>query len=235
MWRRTNNSDGVDHTRFRPGTVRGLAGWPGDAQYAGVIKVACARCRIRGVGGLRGSQVPGLGFGLALALLLAVGPGCERNVSESAVAAEAAYLPKQAQPKLPTLKLWLGPHELTAEIARNERERSAGMMFRTNIAENEAMLFVFPYASRVSFWMKNVPIPLACAYLDREGVILEVRALKPHDETPVVAGSREVQFVLEAREGWFERNQVGAGTLVQTEQGTLRETFFGRTATGAGR
>jgi uncharacterized membrane protein (UPF0127 family) len=109
------------------------------------------------------------------------------------------------------------------------------MMFRTNIAENEAMLFVFPYPSRVSFWMKNVSIPLGCAYLDREGVILEVHALKPHNETPVPADSREVQFVLETREGWFERNQVGVGTLVQTEKGTLRETFFGRTATGDGR
>ena len=108
-------------------------------------------------------------------------------------------------------------------------------MFRTNIAENEGMLFVFPDASRVSFWMKNVPIPLSCAYLNREGVILELHELKPHDETPVVAGSRDVQFVLETAAGWFERHQVGVGTLVQTERGTLQETFFGRPGGGAGR
>jgi hypothetical protein len=137
-------------------------------------------------------------------------------------------LPTQAQPKLTTLKLWLGPHELTAEIARNERERSAGMMFRTNIAENEAMLFVFPQVTRVAFWMKNVPIPLSCAYLNREGVILELHDMKPQDETPIPANSREVQYVLETAQGWFERNQVGAGTLVQTDKGSLRDTFFGR-------
>jgi uncharacterized membrane protein (UPF0127 family) len=120
---------------------------------------------------------------------------------------------------------------LTAEVARNEQERSTGMMFRTNIAENEAMLFVFPYAAQVSFWMKNVPIPLSCAYLNREGVIVELHELKPQDETSVPSSSREVQYVVETAQGWFERNGVGVGTLIQTEKGTLRETFFGRPST----
>jgi hypothetical protein len=73
-----------------------------------------------------------------------------------------------------------------------------------------------------------VPIPLSCAYLNREGVILELHDMKPQDETPIPADSREVQYVLETAQGWFERNQVGAGTLVQTDKGSLRETFFGR-------
>jgi hypothetical protein len=126
------------------------------------------------------------------------------------------------------VKLWLGAHELSAEVARTEKERTIGMMFRTNIAENEAMLFVFPRVARVAFWMKNVPIPLSCAYLNREGVILELHDMKPQDETPIPANSREVQYVLETAQGWFERNQVGAGTLVQTDKGSLRDTFFGR-------
>lgn len=137
-------------------------------------------------------------------------------------------MPTRAQPKLTTVKLWLGAHELSAEVARTEKERTIGMMFRTNIAENEAMLFVFPRVARVAFWMKNVPIPLSCAYLNREGVILELHDMKPQDETPIPANSREVQYVLETAQGWFERNQVGAGTLVQTDKGSLRDTFFGR-------
>lgn len=176
-------------------------------------------------------RAPGWRMGLALAFLLVLVPGCDRKVPESAAAAGAATnLPKEAQPRLATMKLWLGPHELTAEIARNEKERTAGMMFRTNIAENEAMLFVFPYAARLSFWMKNVPIPLSCAYINREGVIVEVHELKPHDETPVVARSSQVQYVLETAHGWFERHQVGEGTLIQTEVGSLRDTFFGRSS-----
>jgi hypothetical protein len=176
----------------------------------------------------------GCGSALVL-LLLAAGFGCGRSGTDAVAAGETSKLPDKAQPTLPRLKLWLGPHELSAEIARNERERSTGMMFRTNIAENEAMLFVFPYTAQVSFWMKNVPIRLSCAYLNRDGVILELHDLEPHDETPVPSGSREVQFVVETAQGWFERNRVGVGTLVQTERGSLRETFFGRPTPGTGR
>jgi uncharacterized membrane protein (UPF0127 family) len=213
--------------------LSGLAGWVGVAQYAGVTWVCCSQH------GEAGSAVRPIGrvrFGVwaLLSVLLVTGMGCDRGGSDAVVTAGPRNLPTKAQPKLPTLKLWLGPHELTAEVARNERERTAGMMFRTHIAENEAMLFVFPYKAQVSFWMKNVPIPLSCAYLNDEGVIVELHELKPEDETSVPSSSREIQFVVETAQGWFERNGVGVGTLVQTEKGTLRETFFGRPA-GAGR
>ena len=62
----------------------------------------------------------------------------------------------------------------------------------------------------------------------------EVEAGVGHDETSVPSNSRDIQFVVETAQGWFERNGVGVGTLVQTEKGTLRETFFGRPV-GVGR
>ncbi len=167
---------------------------------------------------------------VGLGLALTIGPGCERRQPASAVAAEVSGLPKQAQPKLPVVKLWLGAQELNAEVARTERQRSTGMMFRTGIGEDEAMLFVFPYPAPLAFWMKNVSIPLSCAYLNSEGVILELHDMKPHDETAIPAKSRETQFVIETAQGWFERNHVGVGTLVRTVRGSLRETFSGELA-----
>lgn len=131
-----------------------------------------------------------------------------------------------AQPRLSTIKVWLGPHELTAEIARTTRERETGMMFRTEIGEDEAMLFVFPQAGQVAFWMKNVPIPLSCAYIDPDGVILELHDLEPYNETPVEARSYRIQYVLETPRGWFDRHGVEPGTVVRTERGSLRETFW---------
>jgi uncharacterized protein len=132
---------------------------------------------------------------------------------------------REAQPRLATVRVWLGAHELTAEVARTPRELETGMMFRTNIAEDEGMLFVFPRAGQVAFWMKNVPIPLSCAYIDPEGVILELHDLEPHEETAVEAGSYRIQYVLETARGWFDRHGVGTGTVVRTERGTLRESF----------
>lgn len=136
--------------------------------------------------------------------------------------------PREAQPKLQTLKLWLGPEELNAELALTMNQIRTGMMFRTNMAENEAMLFVFSVPHRAGFWMKNTVLPLSAAYIDSEGRILEVHDLQPGNTNSVIAASDNVQYVLETRQGWFERHNVRPGTVLRTERGTLRQTFMRR-------
>jgi uncharacterized protein len=134
----------------------------------------------------------------------------------------------KAQPKLPTIKVWLGDQELTAEIAREQVQIATGMMVRTNMPENEAMLFVFPNTDRRSFYMRNCVVPLSAAYIDPGGVILEIINLQPHDETGVLSKSASVQFVLEVPQGWFQRHNVSPGAVIRTERGSLTGTFFGR-------
>ncbi len=133
-----------------------------------------------------------------------------------------------AQPKLPTIKVWLGDQELIAEIASKELEIRTGMMYRTNMAENEAMLFVFAGPDARSFYMRNCTVPLSAAYIDPKGIILEIIKLQPHNEQGVASKSSNVQFVLEVPQGWFERHHVGTGAEVRTERGSLQEAFFGR-------
>ena len=132
-----------------------------------------------------------------------------------------------AQPRLPALKLSVGGQETTAELARQKVEIATGMMFRTNLLENESMLFVFPDAAPRSFYMRNCFVPLSGAYLSPAGEILQIIDMKPHDETGIPSLSENIQFVLEAPEGWFARHHVGLGAIVRTERGSLRETFFG--------
>ena len=71
-------------------------------------------------------------------------------------------------------------------------------------------------------------MPLSAAYISPEGVILELHDLQPHDTNSVVAATDQVQFVLETRQGWFERHHVGTNTLVRTDRGSLQETFLGK-------
>jgi uncharacterized protein len=133
-----------------------------------------------------------------------------------------------AQPKLRTMKLWLGPKEITAELAITETEIATGMMFRDKMAETEGMLFIFGRPHRTSFYMKNTYVPLSCAYIDAEGKIAEIYDLKPLDENPVPARTDQIQYVLEVKQGWFDRNGVRVGMVVRTEHGSLPETFFRR-------
>jgi uncharacterized membrane protein (UPF0127 family) len=123
------------------------------------------------------------------------------------------------------MKLWLGAEEMTVELALTADQMRTGMMFRTNLEENAGMFFVFPIQHRASFWMKNCPLPLSAAYIDPEGVILEIHDLQAQNTNSVEAASDRVQYVLETNQGWFTRHHVNPGMMVRTERGTLTETF----------
>ena len=128
-------------------------------------------------------------------------------------------------PKLPVLKLWVGTNEVAAEIAATLDQIRTGMMFRTNMAEMEGMLFIFPQPQQVAFYMRNTLIPLSCAYIDPEGTIIEIYDMKPLDETSIQSKSHEIQYVLEMKQGWFERHGIKPGVAISTERGTFPQTF----------
>ena len=93
------------------------------------------------------------------------------------------------------------------------------------MAENESMLFDLEVPQRASFWMPNCPLPLSVAYINPEGVIDEIHDLKPYDTNLVYSVSKNIQFALETRQGWFERHGIKAGVALRTERGSLKETF----------
>ena len=168
-------------------------------------------------------------IGLAVIGSLLFG-GCERSVTTAAPQAtnQIGSVPTKVQPKLPTIKVWLGSQELVTEVARTDLQIHTGMMFREAIAESEAMIFVFDRPDYRAFWMKNVSVPLSCAYSDPNGVILETHNMTPQETKPIESASDRIQFVLETKQGWLERNKISTGTVVRTERGSLAETFFRR-------
>ena len=126
---------------------------------------------------------------------------------------------------LRVIKLWLGAEELNTEVCITPQQLATGMMFRTNMPENTAMLFPFAEPHQASFYMKNTTVPLTAAYIDPQGVILELHDLKPLDETGVSAATEQIQYVLEVNQGWFARHHVTTGAVVRTPQGALRQLF----------
>ena len=134
----------------------------------------------------------------------------------------------QAQSKLPTIKLWTGTNEITAEIARTSKQHQMGMMYRTNMGELEGMVFIFDYPSQRSFWMKNTTVPLDIAYITPEGIIQEIHPLHPLNENAVYSQSHNIQFVLEMNQNWFSNHNVKAGMEIRTEKGGFMETFLRR-------
>ena len=172
-------------------------------------------------------QADGVKPGKFIALLLAAAfwAGCQKSADVAPAPSIDDLLPKQAQPKLRTMKIYLGAEQMDAELALNAEQERTGMMFRTNIAETDAMIFVFPQPQRASFWMKNCPESLSAAYIGPDGVIEEIHHLEKQDTNSVVAATDNIQYVLEVKDGWFARHNINPGTVIRTGKGSLSETF----------
>jgi uncharacterized membrane protein (UPF0127 family) len=165
--------------------------------------------------------------GVLLAAVILV--GCQKSSPPPpATPLSIDDLPKQAQPKLPTMKIYLGPETLDTELALTQREEMTGVMFRTNIQDSDSMLFVLPSAQRANFWMKNCPESISAAYISPDGVIQEIHHLEKNDTNPILAATDNIQFVLETSAGWFARHNVATGVVIRTEKGSLAETFLRR-------
>ena len=102
--------------------------------------------------------------------------------------------------------------EVRVEVADDPAEQERGLMYRTALAENRGMPFVFPREQRLSFWMKNTLIPLSIAYMDSEGRIVDIQDMKPLDDDPPNYVSAEpAKYALEVNQGFFDEHGVKVG------------------------
>lgn len=112
-----------------------------------------------------------------------------------------------------TLELAAGIHRIEAEVASTPAGRNQGLMHRRALAANAGMLFVFPEAQRHCMWMRNTFLPLSVAFLDAQGVVLNVADMQPETEdTHCAAG--EARYALEMNQGWFARRGIRAGMKI---------------------
>ena len=123
----------------------------------------------------------------------------------------------QADPLI-TYPLRIKKHEVRAEIASTEQERLRGLMFRDKLAENSGMLFMYPRAETSAMWMKNTRIALSVAFIDPKGRILNIAEMEPHSEK-AHASSGAAAYALEMNRGWFRKQGIKAGDLVEGLRG----------------
>ncbi len=112
-----------------------------------------------------------------------------------------------------------GEHVFQAEMAGTQAEQARGLMYRTDLVANSAMLFA-PYPPgggeprETSFWMKNTPTSLDILFIRPDGTIARiVENTVPFSEAPVPSGE-PVSAVLELRGGRASELGIGEGDRV---------------------
>ncbi|WGK63687.1 DUF192 domain-containing protein [Croceiramulus getboli] len=94
---------------------------------------------------------------------------------------------------------------LKIEIADNDYETETGLMHRTQMQDDQGMLFVFEDERPHSFYMKNTLIPLDIIWIGADQVIKNISEnAQPMDETSIFSEA-DVQYVLEVNAGLVEQ------------------------------
>lgn len=101
-----------------------------------------------------------------------------------------------------------------AELATTPASRAKGLMYRQELPQDQGMLFVFPQARELAFWMKNTLIPLSIAYIAEDGKIISIKDMKPQDETAVHSDGLAI-YALEVNQGFFKQHGIQVGDHVQ--------------------
>ncbi|MDH5719991.1 MAG: DUF192 domain-containing protein [Spirochaetia bacterium] len=99
---------------------------------------------------------------------------------------------------------------LFCEVAKTEKERARGLMFRKKLKENEGMIFIFEKPDLLSFWMRNTKIPLSIAFIDENMYILEIYKMEPFDDR-IITSTTKAKYAVEANSGWFANNFIIPG------------------------
>ncbi|MBD0414981.1 DUF192 domain-containing protein [Oryzicola mucosus] len=107
-----------------------------------------------------------------------------------------------------------GDKSFTIEIADEAGERAMGLMYRTDLSDDEGMLFVFGQTQPLSFWMKNTPLPLDLIFIGRDGRIRDIKQGQPFSEAPI-SPSEPARFVLELKAGTADKNGIKRGDLLR--------------------
>ncbi len=124
--------------------------------------------------------------------------------------------------RLPTLPVTLPNGKvIRAELATEPADQQRGLMYRTQLARDRGMLFIFPQPGRHPFWMYHTLIPLDILWLDagRRIVFLSPNtppcpSEKPED-CPNYGGDHPARFILELAAGAAASNGLKVGDTLR--------------------
>lgn len=119
-----------------------------------------------------------------------------------------------------TAEVTLGDTVIGLEVASTPQEQALGLMYRQNLPDDRGMLFPFSPPRPVSFWMKNVVMPLDMVFVHGGQIVGIAENVPPCvvDPCPTYGPGRQVvSYVIELRGGRAAELGLEAGDAVAIE------------------
>lgn len=115
-------------------------------------------------------------------------------------------------------KLLIDNQIIELEIAETSQQQAIGLMYRDSIPPNRGMLFPFYPSQTVSFWMKNVSIPLDMLFIS-EGIVKNITTAPPcsAEPCPLYNSNVPIDQVIELAEGRANELNIKIGDRINIE------------------
>ena len=154
--------------------------------------------------------------GAAMLLMAACSPQTptDSQATGASAASEQTVHPESGLDIVPvTISTDKGEHRFAAEVAATQEEQARGLMFRTQLGPDEAM--IFPRQGDVaSFWMKNTPLPLDIIFIGQDRKIINIAAQTTPYSLDSVSALGPTSAVLEIPGGRAAELGIGPGDAV---------------------
>ena len=103
------------------------------------------------------------------------------------------------------------------EVAEDREAQAQGLMYRSAMDENHGMLFPYPEARPLSFYMKNMKMSIDIIYANADRKIVTIhQAAAPYSEKSLPSGE-DAQYVVEVNAGFTSRHGIQEGDLITYE------------------
>ena len=120
--------------------------------------------------------------------------------------------------KPPVAKVRIGQTTWTVEVAMTASARQRGLAGRSHLPEGTGMLFVYPEARALTFWMKDCLVPIDIAFVDADLRVVNIYEMpaepggEPKNRYP---SHVPVQYALEVAGGTLKNAGVKIGDRVE--------------------
>ena len=108
-----------------------------------------------------------------------------------------------------------GDVAFSAEVVDTEEGRAKGLMRREEMPASHGMLFVYPTAREVAFWMKDTPLPLDIIFLNKRGIVCSIAANTTPFSLEHIPSGCAAQTVFEVNAGQAAATGVSIGAVAR--------------------
>ncbi|RJQ27704.1 DUF192 domain-containing protein [Candidatus Parcubacteria bacterium] len=120
----------------------------------------------------------------------------------------------------PSAQVLVGNHAFDVYVAKNDKERMAGLTKYDKLDKDKGMLFVFDKKDNYSFWMRNMKFPIDIVFIDENKIIDIAEGAEPvkGDENPsgvpIYRSKEKGNYVLEVNSGLVKEYSIKVGDKV---------------------